>query len=643
MSVNTEGLGIFELSINDMPITSGLNLFREGTIQSGVGLSIPIAKFIFVDHHGTLVGDQALNDGTKISVVMGRDTENSVSYDFLVYSINSYEEGGANVQEVYCLLDKPPLTTGASKSVHSGTSSQVLSEISSESNMLFDGPSTEDNMTWINCGGTRLQFMDKVCLRSYRSDNSCMSHVVDFDTVILKDLFEIFSGVPSHNLHYSINSNAADTGIKVELDESKPCSRTGFYNQATNYGHRHWQHSLTGDVMEFSTINPKVLGAGLPINSQIKGNLEFASLTVGSNFDTGGGSLPGANVHTNYHKAKYQNLRYLSLFSEGVRVLTREFVNIPLFSLVSYLHGSIRDSSTVPNRKYSGNYIVGSKTLVLRGKHYAETYEMYRPFITETGNTPTVGSEKKSDSYIKRESNKDAIENSADALREETNVSPSGNKIVPDPHTDPSKLNVESQINTSLGGSSTEGISLFSETESILHENTKEAEIKLGKLGDTPDLDFLSEKYGTDYDKIDALMSEFQSALKRLDLCKALSSLENLSVSFTMDINNGIIGILEERERIINRALDKNVKSINDLIAKGGIPDSFLSPPTVSSKCNEKTASDINNILKGILPNKCLDKRDISKLNSSNLKLSQKLRKLQSQLQDLLCAFGIGS
>ena len=661
MSMNVEDLGVFELKVNGASISAGLNVFREGIIQAGYGLPVATGKFVFTDHHGALVGDQALNDGTKIEVLLGQTPEDSVNYTFSVYSINSYEDNGANVQEAYCMLDVPALTIGAFRDMYDDTSSGVVEAIAGEVGLEFDGPdSTDDSMVWINCGSTRLQFIEQTCLRSYASDKSCISHAVDFDAIRMKDLFSQFSKEPEYSLYYSINIEDSDPGIKATMDESKPSSRNGFYNQATNYGHTHWQHSLSGEPIKLDKIDPVVLGDGLPINSDIKSQLEASAFTVGAGFDTGSGDLPGANVHENYYQARYQNLRFLSLFTEGITTLSRKFLNIPLFTLVRYVHGSVRDGDSAESKKNTGNYIVGGKTLILRGKHYAELYDLYRPFVNETGNTPTVGggggdsaaapsSNSSSSSspkpQISREADPDAaptIDNSVNSPVAKATTATGNKPSIKQPSIIDKANDVNKEINSSIAGVTAKGDSLFDETAEKLNKNADAAEKKLKDLGDSLGADFLAEKYGAGYDKADALMNEFQGARAQMDICKKLSELETLAVDFTLKNKDKVLAVISEREGALQSALDENLGEINSLIAKGGVPDSYLTAPSTKAKCNEETTDELNKAINDALPNKCMDKRDIDKLNGPNLNLAQKLRKLQKQLEDLLCALGLG-
>lgn len=667
MSINIEDLCVFELSVNGAKISAGINVFREGIMQAGYGLPVPVAKFVFTDHHGALVGDQALNDGTTISVVFGQTQEDTVEYEFSVYSINSYEDNGANVQEAYCMLKAPTLTTGAFRDMYEETSKGAIEAIAGEVGLNFDGPeSTDDSMVWINCGSTRLQFIENICLRAYASDKSCISHVVDFDAIRMKDLFDQFSKEPEYTLYYSMSIDDADPGEKAIMDESKPSSRTGFYNQATNYGHTHWQHSLTGEDIKLEKIDPVVLGDGLPINSEIKGELEASAFTVGAGFDGGSGDLPGANVHEYYYQARYQNLRYLSLFTEGLTTLSRKFLNIPLFTLVKYSHGSVRDGDSSESKKYTGNYLIGGKTFILRGTHYAELYDLYRPFINETGNTPTVGggggdsgasspsgatsspsasTTSQPQATIPREADPDAAPSLSESVNN-TVAKPTtltGNKpSIKQPSIVDRANDLNKEVNSKISGITETGDSIFDKTAKEMNDALDSATAELKALGDTLGANFLADKYGAAYDKADALMNEIQGAIERMDLCKPLNALESLSLGFAFKNKDKLVNVLSERERALQGALDRNTGKINELVKKGAIPDSYLNAPDTDIKCNEETANDLNAMLGDAFPDKCLDKRDIDKLNAPNLTLAQKLKKLQKQLEDLLCALGIG-
>jgi hypothetical protein len=97
------------------------------------------------------------------------------------------------------------------------------------------------------------------------------------------------------------------------------------------------------------------------------------------------GPIDVGNVHSNYERAAYQNMRFANLYSMDVEFLVLTPTPLTLFNKFTF-------ALEVENEKldpaYSGNYITAAKAIYVQGTNYAEKIVGTR---TGTDNAYTSG------------------------------------------------------------------------------------------------------------------------------------------------------------------------------------------------------------------------------------------------------------
>lgn len=663
MAVLTLSTGIrVTIEINGQPGKFENNFLKEFIAHSGIGYSIPGATLKVLDLDGSFSnGDQNLVDGTHVymEVTRGTETEPKVFDMRVLGKVKSEPSPGGTLRTATLVPNLPNFLIEAQREYYEGTSTQVIKEILSQHNVDLktgEGYSPQDSMCWINIGKTQAQFFRDILIHSYNGESSCVHGALDWDTYHLDDLFNCLEREPQVGF-FNIQS-VKEFGKNVRLDEAEPDSVNGLMNALSGYGHTHVQHSLSGEDFVFDQAAPKSFGSGLPVSSDVHNAIDLTSLTGGSWFDSGT-NIGANNMHENYYQAKYLNTRHLGLFTESVRCITEDAQSLPLFSTVHLDYCEMGPSGAELNKAYSGTYLVGTKTYVVRDTNYAEVYQLIRSFIEQPGTTPLVDSQNVSSVVPKTTPSVPTAVDPADPNRESLAAK------TPNPNVKGAVVQQESEqkeLARELGeldpdqdpekaldkpGVKPETLEKNALDSFVDRANKQVEELFSGwaEQGQAFASKHIVDKYGKGRDYLKAAGSEFQSALKKLDdLCSELIPSELDSLSLIGPDIGAVIGMLASRVNDADRIQAELLRDLNQLVANGDIPASYVENPRLKSKCKalrEEVLNKINSKAnEADLPTKCLDKFDMARLSGAQNKLGMELRQLEALIDDLVCADG---
>lgn len=634
--MKVEGLGAFRLSVNDTPLTKAINVFEQVQIQCGYGLSFPVMRIVLRDQHNYFVGPLALVDGTKITVGFGKDPESVIEYEFLVFSVNiTHDNQPGSIFTVYAVLNIPSLIFGAEFFKLQGTSTDALEELFSKHNFDYSAVhKANDPQKWISCGDSPINFMNKVTTHAYANKKSCFVTAIDFDKAYTVDIAQQLAKESQFEIYY--DAPVDETKPYIVTTELKPESHSSLLNSMSNYGQTHYQHTLDGEELKLDKINPSVVNS-LPINAEIKSQIEMAAMTYGTGFDSGHGEGLVSNCHDNYYQARYQNLRMLGLMTQGVKFSCRVLTNLPLFSVANVNHGAVLNGGPEADSSIAGKYLVVGKTIVLVNTQFLEVYELARFFITETGNTKTVASSNSS-SAIQPETD---LFNPGTTPQQQSNLTATGNKpkSIGSSVLD-SKNAINTQPNPNIAQSFADAKSSFDnlvDEVNAIEKNVADSFLEKSESWAFPEL---VNKYGTAADKLDAIVSEVNSAISKLDACKQLSKLEGLSVDIAMNAGDQLIGALRDREGQLNTALGRIEAKVNNILESGELGSSNLDLASVSANCKQRSEALKTAAISDKVQDACLQNRDVDKLNVPVLKMVRKLAEVVDDIQNMLCALG---
>lgn len=650
----------FTLKINDTPVSPSWNLFRKLLILNGFGLSAPQLQLTLNDMHGYLTGDLAVNDGTKITVTVGKKEDLARDIDFVVFGIKHHNEGNANLIVLNCIIDAPKYLMEAGKDVKKGSSIDALKDIAGKSGLKHvTDLSTQDTMTWLNCGEPRHIYAQRITEHAWNGNQSCVVTTTNiYKELMTFDLFECLGKDPKVTFCYSFDDNSKDVeGSPITVMEVCPVTISGAMNSWTNYGHSFSQHSLSGKDLNYEKANPLVMGDGLPLNKDLKSELEGSQLGWGSFFDVGcDGDVSAYNLHKNYYEAEYLNTRHRALFTEGLRVSIDAFTELKLFDTVKYTQTDNLDDMDQVNQRYIGKYVVGGQAIVIEGHHYVEVLDLYRSFVEESGKTNIVGSSNSSGTGSAPDpvggqvpvNTGGQAENMLPPLDDGgQSVSSMGGADVPTPNstsTDnkfkPQVDSVTDKANAIKDQAKSKSKPPIDITAAKFEDIKKDVDDRFKKAGDAYKTPELLEKYGEDADFLDSVMREFSRAKDLLSMCSLLGDCELVSLEIAKLKTPAILDELESRAEFLENKMGEMDNMINELIKNGNLPNSFLDAPSTSLDCLDLGESVLDGFMNDNLPDKCFDSITWDKLVVPKLELSQLLDKIKDFIRDLLCTLG---
>lgn len=397
--LDVDGTAYCSIAIQDARVPPSSNFVDSIYIQDGgFGTPNPVLQLILNDSTGTLDQDLNIQDGTLITIKLAKEREKVKVRNFRVFNFTKQQVASGPQMVVTCIFDAPTWLAGVYTESVRGSSDAVMADLAGKAGLEYDGAGgTDDVMTWLNVNRTRSSFSEDVAIRGRASPQSCMARTVTLDNKLkYKDLYKVITESPKWS--YLQNSESGSSaGTPITVRETQNASTSGLATHIMNYGQTQYQHSLNESGQHVvSGVDAPVFGASLPINEDVRGAIAGRGAQINyTGWDPGTEPKPASNIHEFYEESKYQNLRYLGLLSERVRLLTDDYTEVEVFDCASYRQSDAVSGEFQEKKALAGNWIVGGKTIWIRAGHkYCEVHFLYRPTIMEAGNTETAGGEK---------------------------------------------------------------------------------------------------------------------------------------------------------------------------------------------------------------------------------------------------------
>lgn len=389
--LHVDKLAYCKLEIEDSNMPPSMNLIDNIMIQEGMGIAIPTLTLRLMDQTGTLQTDMNLVQGTKCSIsIAKRGTEDQIiKRNFSLWGMKrGVTEAGPHIHAVFT-MDVPKWIAGVYCENFRATSDEAMAQMAGSSGLRYDGPdSTDDMMNWLNVNTTRSSFSEDVAMRGYASNTSCMNRVVTMDSDLrYKDLYKQMQEEPVAT--FLLNTDHEGQNNPYYVQETQESSSSGAMAHWFNFGQIQHEHTLDQKGQQITDrILAPILGDAFPISDRVKGLISdaVAARVTYTGFDPGTEPNPGSNVHENYERAFYQNLRSLGLFSERLRSLVTTFTEIKTFDCIEYKQNDPAGNQLIPSKTLNGKYLVAGKTIVIKNGHsYSETFDLIRPYVSNPG------------------------------------------------------------------------------------------------------------------------------------------------------------------------------------------------------------------------------------------------------------------
>lgn len=357
---NTIEISVF-IADKEYPLEA-INLMNWLHIATTFRHKMPMIGFQIVDVQR--VFDRiGLLDGTPLRVVVRPNGKDSKTYVFRKFNHKREFNGEAYTWSIYGYWDAPLYWAASSVRAVEGTSNVVLQEIASTCSLKYDGTTTNDSQIWVPRNRSYSTWAKDIVDHAWVSDTSCMAIGVDLDgTLRVKNVNNLPE--PSKRILGYTYAKDALTASDIQVSAS-----SGLNNALTGYHNMRVGQSITADetqqaIKDLSfTPNVKAPLYNQELKDQLgRGSVRFSPIDAG-------------NVHLNYEKAQYQNLRYRNMFSLGLEALMVDCIDVQLGERITVGLQTEETSQDTPN---SGVYTITGHAIYTQGANYSEKLGMAR-------------------------------------------------------------------------------------------------------------------------------------------------------------------------------------------------------------------------------------------------------------------------
>lgn len=354
--------------INDTEYPLGaINLLQALHICTTVRASVPLLSMRITDvqHLMERIG---LQDGVPIRVVIKAQNKDSKTYNFRAFSHKKEQAGSSFVYQIYGVWDSPMYWTSTTAAGLEGTSNDVLQQIAQKCGLKYSGVSTGDSQVWLPQNKLYRMWAKDIAAAGYVNDMSCMALGLDLDNTLVYRNINKLDAATKTIVAYQYKKDAF-TATDFELT-----TESGFNNAITGYQNMRYAQSSVADEIQqqIKSLTFKADVKAPLYNTELRDKVGRGAVRFGP-IDCG-------NVHQNYEKAKYQNIRYANLFNLGIRAMVTTPTNIQLLEAINF---SVQKENTDIDTANSGIYTVTGHSIYVEAATYAEQFGLARHGINE--------------------------------------------------------------------------------------------------------------------------------------------------------------------------------------------------------------------------------------------------------------------
>jgi hypothetical protein len=338
-----------------------VNAFDFIHMSCSTKLGVPMIHLRVKDTAQWLAKKQSLVDGAIISVTL--DVHNvKNTYRFRLNTHKEQQGPTGPVYEIDGYFDAPEYWLKSVTEPHTGTSNSIISSMASKCRLKYDGTNTSDNQTWWAKNRKVFQFCLDITKHGYANDGSCMQLGLDLDGILR---YRNVAQTRPVAASFVVGEYHPKTYVVTDF---APRNLAGMFNSMTGYAEEvHAPSVFSPDLNPLIDALAKKLTTKMMMNSDVKKTIS-RSRVIFKPIDCG-------NVHPQYDKAYYQNMRLSNLYSFGLDAVTPDYTTVRLFDYIDF---SANEPSQRGIRAYSGKYIVASRAIYVTGANYYEKFEFVR-------------------------------------------------------------------------------------------------------------------------------------------------------------------------------------------------------------------------------------------------------------------------
>ena len=350
----------FDFYLNGNKIQLGLDNINSMVITSNIYDLIPGIRIEVKDTHNVFA-QGLLSDGSVLSVAVGNNSENALQnlMDFVLVGIPDEQRVTNNsTYLIYGVLDIPGFWKGSEPISFTGTSSLALQNLAGMHGLIYDGIATLDSMTWFNGTMSYATFAKHITDHGYINSRSCMKSVIlPNKTFLYRDINNL--PTPKYTLT-NLTDNKPETLVFREILFQ---NKGGLYNYSYGYKTQFTEFSIEKSTASFyDIVFAKINSAVLNINQDkyMQAGLirnDFMPLNAG-------------NVHENYTKAYYQNMRNSALNSIKAELYFTERTPLQVLDKVNF--SMLNPQTKEPDSNLASQWVVEAKTIGISQASYVE-------------------------------------------------------------------------------------------------------------------------------------------------------------------------------------------------------------------------------------------------------------------------------
>jgi hypothetical protein len=347
--------------IDDMEIDLRAIPFKHIVIRSHRAYVLPTLEFILMDPLGYFK-TKPITDASVIKVMISKDSDNTdVFKEFTPFKVSAMPtEHHYTAYEVSCYLNVPQYWNEKVNLIETSSSSDLIKSVANKFKLKSDIDATADTQSWHIINQTYGEYLgDYVIPHAYANAQSYYNLVVTSDGVLTyKNVSEVIKGTPKIVLTNLGGNNSEHAFL---IDEYIPRSEAGYSNRLGGYGTANIGfHLVDGKYIYDKGVDVNTANT-LDMDKKMLGKMTkyiFAPINIG-------------NTGVNHDRARMQNDRLGSVFSNYIDVLVRNYTGIAELTPIGIKVKEAGASNTV-NEAISGNYVAIGKAQVATPNQYLE-------------------------------------------------------------------------------------------------------------------------------------------------------------------------------------------------------------------------------------------------------------------------------
>lgn len=335
-------------NIVDVPLDKYCAL-SELNITESTKYTVPLL-YLELQDASQFFTSNPLSDGQLLTVSILTNGIALQQSKYRVYSFKTRFTGTAVTVQIDAYLDCPKYWFESSFNTYNNNTSSVISEIANKCNLKSDVVVTNDKQLWCQGNMTNSKFCHYLAKHGYKTSSSYMVLALNAKgTLIYRDVNNLKNdGYFSVTQYTQVENSYTATDVQVSsISGLNNCIGGGYGISLLDQEKNKIHDSLTvSKSIDYNTEVAKSIKQSIVRFSNIR-----------------------PDVSSNFWLGTYQNSRFSKLFSAEASLIINSYTQITLLNRIN-LTALLYDGT--PDKINSGEYIVDTRTIIIRGVNYAE-------------------------------------------------------------------------------------------------------------------------------------------------------------------------------------------------------------------------------------------------------------------------------